>query len=50
MKAAVSWVVAPCSLVDVHRRFGGAGYLCHHGEADCMVHIPEDCHFISLVH
>lgn len=26
MKATVFWIVAPCGLVDVYRRFGG--YLC----------------------
>jgi hypothetical protein len=24
MKMAVFWVVAPCSLIEVYRRFGGA--------------------------
>jgi hypothetical protein len=29
MKMAVFWVVAPCRLVQVHRRFGGP-YCFHH--------------------
>jgi hypothetical protein len=29
MKMAVFWVVAPCSLVEVYRRFRGACYLHH---------------------
>jgi hypothetical protein len=30
MKMAVFWVVAPCSLVEVYRRFKGACCLHHH--------------------
>jgi hypothetical protein len=30
MKMAVFWVVAPCSLVEVHRRFRSACCLHHH--------------------
>jgi hypothetical protein len=32
MKAAVFWVVAPCSLVDVYRRFRGACSLLQQGD------------------
>jgi hypothetical protein len=32
MKMAVLWDVAPCSLVEVHRRFRGACCLRHHGD------------------
>jgi hypothetical protein len=31
MKMAVFWVVTPCSLVEVYRRFGGACCLHHQG-------------------
>jgi hypothetical protein len=30
MKMAVFWAVAPCSLLEIYRRFGGASYLHHH--------------------
>jgi hypothetical protein len=33
MKMAVFWVVAPCSLVEVYQRFGGACCLHHQGDA-----------------
>jgi hypothetical protein len=32
MEMAVFWVVAPCSLVEVYRRFGGASCLHHQGD------------------
>jgi hypothetical protein len=32
LKMAVFWFVAPCSLVEVYRRFGGA--CCFHHEDD----------------
>jgi hypothetical protein len=32
MKVAVFWVLAPCSLVEVHRRFKGACCLHHQGD------------------
>jgi hypothetical protein len=32
MKMAVFCVVAPCSLVEVYRRFRGACYLHHQGD------------------
>jgi hypothetical protein len=32
MKMAVFWVVAPCSLVEVYRRFKGACCLHHKGD------------------
>jgi hypothetical protein len=32
MKMAVFWVVAPCSLVEVYRRFRGACRLHHQGD------------------
>jgi hypothetical protein len=32
MKMAVFWVVAPCSLVEVHRRFWGSKYLWNVGK------------------
>jgi hypothetical protein len=32
MKMAVFWVVAPCSLVDVYRRFRGTCCLHHQGD------------------
>jgi hypothetical protein len=32
MKMAVFWVVAPCSLVEVYRRFRGACCLHHQGD------------------
>jgi hypothetical protein len=31
MKIAIFWVVAPCSLVEVYRRFRGAGHRPHDG-------------------
>jgi hypothetical protein len=34
MKMAVFWVVAPCNLVEVHRRFRGAWCLHHQGDDD----------------
>jgi hypothetical protein len=30
-KKTVFWLVAPCSLVEVYRRFRGACYVHHHG-------------------
>jgi hypothetical protein len=33
-KMAVFWVVAPCSLVDVYRRFRGPCFLHHQGRPD----------------
>jgi hypothetical protein len=35
MKMAVFWVVAPCSLVEVYRRFRGA--CCHHQAITLMM-------------
>jgi hypothetical protein len=35
MKTAVFWVVAPCSLVEVYRRFRGACCLHHQGRLHC---------------
>jgi hypothetical protein len=32
MKMAVFWVAAPCSLVEVYRRFKGAYCLHHQGD------------------
>jgi hypothetical protein len=37
MKMAVFWVVSPCSLVDVFRRFRGSYCLHHQGD-----HFPDD--------
>jgi hypothetical protein len=37
MKMGVFWVVAPCSLVEVHRRFRGACYLDHQGSDEWIV-------------
>jgi hypothetical protein len=34
MKMAVFWVVAPCSLVEVYRRFRGTCSLHHQGDDD----------------
>jgi hypothetical protein len=34
MKMAVFWVVAPCNLVQVYQRFGGACCLHHQGPDD----------------
>jgi hypothetical protein len=34
MKMAVFWVVAPCSLVEVYRRFRGACCRHHQGDPD----------------
>jgi hypothetical protein len=31
MMVAVFWVDTPCSLVEIYRRFRGAGCLCHQG-------------------
>jgi hypothetical protein len=48
LKMAVFWVVAPCSLVDVCRRFRGAFRLNHQGvealfmEAAIKRNNPED--------
>jgi hypothetical protein len=34
MNMAVFWVVAPCSLVELYRRFRGAYCLHHQGDSD----------------
>jgi hypothetical protein len=34
MKVAIFWVVAPCSLVNVYRRFRGTCYLHQQGDDD----------------
>jgi hypothetical protein len=31
MKMAVLWVIAPCSMIELHRRFRGASCLHHQG-------------------
>jgi hypothetical protein len=38
MKMAVFWVVAPCSLVEVYRRFRGP--CCLHHQGDIALHGP----------
>jgi hypothetical protein len=39
LKMAVFWDVAPCSLVDIDRRFRAAYYLHHQG---VDIHNPDD--------
>jgi hypothetical protein len=39
MKMAVIWIVAPCSLVEVYRRFGGA--FCLHYQGDIKTDLEE---------
>jgi hypothetical protein len=41
MKMAVFWVVAPCSLVEVYRRFKGACCLHHEGEPDVLLFLDR---------
>jgi hypothetical protein len=41
MKMAVSWVVAPCCLVEVYRRFRGACCLYH------QHYDPDDSHLFT---
>jgi hypothetical protein len=58
MKMAVFWVVAPCSLVEVYRRFRGAYYLMMEAVSTSetsvniyqitRLNIPEDSH-LTLV-
>jgi hypothetical protein len=43
MKMTVFWVVVPCSLVEVYRRFRGACYVHHHPD-DYTRYNPEDSH------
>jgi hypothetical protein len=42
LKMVVFWNFAPCSLVDVDRRFGGTYYLHHQGDRfiDNTAHHP----------
>jgi hypothetical protein len=40
MKMAVFWDVAPCSLLDIDRRFRGA--YCLHHQGDALIS-PEIC-------
>jgi hypothetical protein len=39
VKCGVFWDVAPCSQVEVDRRFRGAYCLHHQGDATCMKHL-----------
>jgi hypothetical protein len=32
MKMAVFWIVVPCSLEEIYRRFSGVGCLHHQGD------------------
>jgi hypothetical protein len=41
MKMAVFWDVAPCSLVEIYRRFRGSCCLHHQGDN------PEDSHLYT---
>jgi hypothetical protein len=44
LNSAVFWVVAPCNLVEVYRRFRGACCLHHQGDDSVkkMSHRPDD--------
>jgi hypothetical protein len=44
MKMAASWVIAPCRLVWVYRRFRGLYCLHHRGDESTLRYSPEDCH------
>jgi hypothetical protein len=41
MKIAVFWVVAPCNLVEVYRRFRGA--CCLHHQGTLMMEAANTC-------
>jgi hypothetical protein len=43
-KMAVFWVVAPCRLVWVYRRFGGLYCLHHQGDESTQRYNPQDSH------
>jgi hypothetical protein len=46
-KKTVFWVVAPCSLVEIHQSFRGARCLHHHGDESLIAtrrKNPEDSH------
>jgi hypothetical protein len=49
MKMAVFWVVAPCSLAEVYRRFRGACFLRLQGDESLRRH-PEDSHLHPWFH
>jgi hypothetical protein len=42
MKMAVFWVVAPCRLVEVYRRFRGLYCLHHQGDETSITQRPDD--------
>jgi hypothetical protein len=44
MKMTVFWYIAPCSLVEIDRRFRGAYCLHNQGSAPTRRNIPEGCH------
>jgi hypothetical protein len=51
MKVTVFWVVAPCSFVEIDRRFRGA-YCLHHTWRNIIEdsHIEKKNHWFSAVH
>jgi hypothetical protein len=50
MKMAVFWVVAPCSLVDVYRRFRDACCLRHQSDHHPDDGAPVKCLYCSYAH
>jgi hypothetical protein len=50
MKSAVFWVVAPCSLVEVYRRFRGACCLHHQGDDGDHLHYMYLCVSQGFIH
>jgi hypothetical protein len=48
MKMAVFWVVGPCSVVEVHRRFRGACCLHNQGPDDYTAQQPRRLSSSSL--
>jgi hypothetical protein len=46
MKMAVFWVVAPCTLVEVYRRFRDAFCLLHQGDKRTAVRTSNPTYFI----
>jgi hypothetical protein len=47
MKIAVFWIVAPCSLVDVYRRFRGTCCLHYQGDVSCIMYHAVSYAFVA---
>jgi hypothetical protein len=49
VKVTAYWDMAPCSLVEVDRRFRGVYCLHYQGHfPEAIRHIPEGCHFLKM--